>query len=186
MKKWNIMILANLVLLICLAGCGAPAATEETPPVPETTTPATTEAEPPASETAETASAEATAFAGEPGITVNAELGTDIIDMPELSVSITNNTDKEIAAVQFYAIPYDVYGEELSDLFTQNKLYTDTAIAPGKSDGGAWQFLDDNIKTIRLYVYSVYFADGTEWGDRNATKSIILEHGQEITVSSSL
>ena len=41
----------------------------------------------------------------------------------------------------------------------------------------------DTVKTVELYVYSVYFADGTEWGDKDATKSAILKNGTIIEVS---
>ena len=52
----------------------------------------------------------------------------------------------------------------------------------GRSDTITWQFLDKEVKKIKLYVYSVYFSDGTEWGDREATKSVILKNGLEIEV----
>ena len=66
---------------------------------------------------------------------------------------------------------------------SQNKLYTDTAIGVGKSNTISYQFIEDSVKTVKLYVYSVYFADGTEWGDKDATKSTILENGALIEVS---
>ena len=121
-------------------------------------------------------------FAGDCGISATAEMGTDIIGMPTVSVSITNTTDKDISAIKFYAVPLDVYGEELKGVFTTNKLSTDDTITAGKSDTRSWQFLDTEVKTIKLYVYSVYFSDGTEWGDREATKSVILKNALEIVV----
>jgi hypothetical protein len=122
------------------------------------------------------------AFSGDCGISATAEMGTDIIGQPTVSVSIKNTTDKNISAIRFYAVPYDVYGEELRDVFTQNQLSTDNTIEAGKTSTRTWQFLDDDVKTVKLYVYSVYFSDGTEWGDREATKSIILKNAVEITV----
>ena len=121
-------------------------------------------------------------FSGDCGISATAEMGTDIIGQPTVSVSITNTTDKDISALKFYAVPLDVYGDELKGVFTMNNLTTDDTIAAGKSDTRTWQFLDSEVKTIKLYVYSVYFSDGTEWGDREATKSVILKNALEIEV----
>lgn len=121
-------------------------------------------------------------FEGDCGISAIAEMGTDIIGQPTVSVSITNTTDKDISAIKFYAVPLDVYGEELEGVFTMNNLVTDDTIAAGNSDTRTWQFIDNEVKTIKLYVYSVYFSDGTEWGDREATKSVILKNALEIAV----
>lgn len=121
-------------------------------------------------------------FSGDCGISATAEMGTDIIGQPTVNVSVTNTTDKNISAIQFYAIPLDVYGEELKGVFAQNKLSTDNTIEAGKSDTRTWQLLDRDVKTVKLYVYSVYFSDGTEWGDREATKSTIMKNALEITV----
>ena len=121
-------------------------------------------------------------FSGDCGISATAEMGNDIIGQPTVSVSITNTTSKNISAIKFYAVPLDVYGEELKGVFATNRLDTDDTIAAGKSDMRTWQFLEDDVKTVKLYVYSVYFEDGTEWGDREATKSVILKNALEIEV----
>lgn len=123
------------------------------------------------------------AFEGDCGIDVSAEMGSSVIGYPELSVSITNTTEKEILAIQFYAVPVDVYGDEITKWTSQNKLYTDTAIGAGESNDISFQFIEDSVKTLELYVYSVYFADGTEWGDKDAAKSTILNNGVLIEVS---
>ena len=122
-------------------------------------------------------------FAGECGISASAEMGTSIIGYPELHISIQNTTSKEISAIQFYAVPYDVYGDEIRGWTSQNKLYTDTAISAGGSNSISYQFIEDSVKMVDLYVYSVYFSDGTEWGDKDATKSKILENGAKIEVA---
>ena len=122
-------------------------------------------------------------FAGECGISASAEMGTSIIGYPGLHISIQNTTSKEISAIQFYAVPYDVYGDEIRGWTSQNKLYTDTAISAGDSTSISYQFIEDSVKMVDLYVYSVYFSDGTEWGDKDATKSKILEKGAKIEVA---
>ena len=89
---------------------------------------------------------------------------------------------KEISAVKFYFVPLDVYGEEIKGWTSQNYLYSDTAIPAGGSDSFEYQFIEDSVKKGKLYLYSVYFADGTEWGNKDATKSTILNNGLCITV----
>ena len=125
-------------------------------------------------------------FDGDCGITASAEIGNNIINFPELKITITNTTDKEIAAIQFYAVPQDVYGEEIKSWSTQKNLYTDTPISAGKTTTISYQLIEQSVKTVKLYVYSVYFSDGTEWGDKDAPSSKILKDAPtiEVTVNS--
>lgn len=123
-----------------------------------------------------------TKFDGECGITASAEMGSSVIGMPTLTVSVTNTSEKEISAIQFYFVPLDVYGEEIKGWTSQNELYTDEAIPAGGSNSCEFQFIEDSVKKGNLYVYSVYFADGTEWGNKDATKSTILKKGINIPV----
>ena len=90
------------------------------------------------------------------------------IGYPEWTISITNTTEQEISAIPFYAVHCGVYGDEIAGWTSQNKLYTDTAIGAGKSDSIRYQFMKDSVKTLKLYVYRVYFADGTVWSDQDA------------------
>lgn len=125
-----------------------------------------------------------TAFEGNCGVAASAQMGTDIIGYPTLTISVQNISGKDISAIRFYAVPYDVYGEEIERWITsQRHLYTDDMIRAGQSDQLHYSFIESSIKTIRLYVYSVYFSDGTEWGNKDATKSTILENGTLIEVS---
>lgn len=123
------------------------------------------------------------AFTGDCGITAKAEMGDSIIGMPELTIVVKNTTEKDIAAVKFYAVPCDVYGDEIKGWTRQDHLYTDTTIAPGDTDTLVYQFIENTVKTVKLYVYSVYFTDGTEWGDKDATTSDIVKNGKIIEVS---
>ncbi len=134
-------------------------------------------------EKSETTTKKPNVFSGDCGISATAEMGTDIIGQPTVSVSVTNTSDKKIQAIQFYAIPYDVYNEELKGVFTQNRLSIDNSIASGASDTITYQLIDNQVKTVKLYVYSVYFEDGTEWGNREATKTMIKENAKEIAVN---
>lgn len=122
-------------------------------------------------------------FDGDCGITASAEIGDNIINYPELEITITNTTNEEIAAIQFYAVPLDVYGEEINSFMNIKKLYTDTPISPGETTTISYQLIDQSVKTVNLYVYSVYFSDGTEWGDKNALSSKILKDAPTIEVT---
>lgn len=123
------------------------------------------------------------AFEGECPVNVTFEITDNIINYPEVHCSFTNLTDKDIAAIQLHFVPLDVYGEEIDNwVFTQNKLYTDAPIPAHGSDSRSWQLLDQKIKMGNLYIYSVYFSDGTEWGDRNASETTIKKYGHLITM----
>ena len=120
-------------------------------------------------------------FAGECPIKISATVKDNIIGVPELTCNISNKTDKEIAAVQLYFLPKDVYGKDVNTIFTTEKLYTDEVIGANGSCSRSWSMLDDNIKSGDVYVYSVYFTDGTEWGDKDASNSTIKKYGLKIT-----
>lgn len=121
-------------------------------------------------------------FAGDCGASVTAEMGSSIIGYPTLKVYVSNTSDKEIAAVKFYFVPIDVYGDEITKWTSQNYLYSDTAIPAGSSDSLEYQFIEDSVKKGELYLYSVYFSDGTEWGNKDAARSTIKDSGLQITV----
>ncbi len=121
-------------------------------------------------------------FADACPVEVSASISDNIIGVPELSCHITNNTDKEIAAIQFYFFPKDVYGDDVNTIFTTNKLQTDTPIAPQGSCTRGWQLLDQEVKSGELYVYSVYFTDGSEWGDKDASLTKIKKYGVKLSV----
>lgn len=116
-------------------------------------------------------------YEGDCGISVSAEMYANIINFPELSISITNKTNKTIKAIKFFIVPYDVYGDEITSWATQQYLYTDTSISAGRSNKISYQLLEQSVETVDLYVYSVYFDDGTEWGNKDATKSSIIKYG---------
>ena len=122
-------------------------------------------------------------FSGDCGISASAHLKSDeFINHPHLCISVKNVSAKNIAAIQFYAVPYDVYGKDLSSsLFSQKKLHTDDLIPAGGSKKLNYgPFIDQQMKSVKLYVYSVYFDDGSEWGDKDATRSEILKYGKQI------
>lgn len=144
------------------------------------------ESKTPSSAASVSSSSELSPFEGDCGITASAEIGPNIINLPEISMEITNTTDKDISAIQFYIVPYDVYGDKVTGFYSQEKLSTDTTLSAGSSNTISWQLLEQSTYDVDLYIYSVYFSDGTEWGNRKASKSTILKEGVpvEVTVNS--
>ena len=122
-------------------------------------------------------------FEGEFPVEIAGSIYDNIIGVPELSCSIKNKTDKEISAIKLYFEPRDVYGEELTGIFSTNYLFTDESITPNGSTKESWQMLDTAIKSGDVYIYSVYFADGNEWGNKDATVKQIKKYGYKIKVT---
>ncbi|MBE6605410.1 MAG: SHOCT domain-containing protein [Ruminococcaceae bacterium] len=121
-------------------------------------------------------------FSSEIPISLSGKMYDNIIGVPELSLSITNNTDKNISAIKLYFSPRDVYGEDVTGIFVTNELYTDTTISARSSTTKAWQLLESTIKSGDVYVYSIYFEDGTEWGNKTAALSDIKKYGYKLKV----
>ncbi|MBE7035359.1 MAG: SHOCT domain-containing protein [Ruminococcaceae bacterium] len=122
-----------------------------------------------------------TEFAGKCPVEVYSSMYDNIIGVPEIKCTFNNNTDKEIAAIKLYFSPRDVYGADVNTIFTTNELYTDNPIAPGASSSRSWQLLDSEIKSGDVYIYSVYFSDGTEWGNKEASISDIKKYAHKIS-----
>lgn len=113
-------------------------------------------------------------------ISIEAKMYDNIIGVPELSCNITNNTDKEISAIKLYFSPKDVYGEAVNNILAPNQLYTDEPLLAKSSVTKTWQLLDTSIKSGDLYIYSVYFSDGSEWGNKDAATSDIKKYGYKL------
>lgn len=92
------------------------------------------------------------AFNGDCGISASGTLGSSSIGYPELTIRIKNKTNKKIAAVQFYSVPFNVYGEEINSWDTQNGLYTDDAIGAGETAYPTWQLIDEDVKKVKVYI----------------------------------
>lgn len=122
-------------------------------------------------------------FASECPISVSASLYDTALGLPNLSCSMTNLTDKEILAVKVYFVPRDIYGEEIHYMLTSNKIKFDSPIGAYETDSQFTSLLDDDIKSGEVYVYSVYFEDGTEWGNREASVKNIKKYGVKLPVT---
>lgn len=126
--------------------------------------------------------APAAEFSAPCGIEASAHMQSDaFINHPELTITVKNISQKDIAAIKFLAIPYDVYGEEIKSFATQERLQTDDIIRKGVQKQIHYgPFILANIKSVKLYVYSVYYTDGTHWGNKDASRSEILRNAKRI------
>ena len=122
-------------------------------------------------------------FSSDFPLDIKAALYDNILNFPELKCEIKNNSSKEISAIKLYFEPRNVYGEKSENIFTTKKLDTDNSILSGETAQLNWQLLDQDIKSGDLYIYSVYFSDGTEWGDKTASESIIKKYGFKLNAT---
>lgn len=114
---------------------------------------------------------------------IKASLYDNILGLPELKCEIKNISSKEILAIKFHFEPRNVYGEKSENIFTTKKLDTDNTILSGETTQLTWQLLDQTIKSGDLYIYSIYFSDGTEWGDKTASESILKKYGFKLNAT---
>ncbi|MBQ9789241.1 MAG: hypothetical protein IJW31_06580 [Lentisphaeria bacterium] len=121
-------------------------------------------------------------FDGACKISARAILKRNTLEMPEIIITGTNNGHKTIKAIQFHLVPYNVYGEQLANILNENNFYLDYSVVPNGIISKKEVFLNKDIKTGKLFIYHVYYDDGTEWGDRKAPSSIIQQYGKEIEV----
>ena len=169
-KKLPIIVAVLIFLIVMIAAIGSgetEPSTEETKKPVKTTAVTTTVPE---------------EYSDSCPVIVSATIEDNIINVPEISCHIKNNTNKDIEAIQFYFVPLDVYGEEVNSIMATNRFYTDNRISAGTSTTQNYQLLDQTIKTGTLYVYSVYFSDGTEWGDKDASTTYIKKYSEKIAV----
>ncbi len=122
-------------------------------------------------------------FKDEFPVEVSARIEDNILGMPEIKCRVNNVTDKNICALQLYFEPYDVYGDEVNSILVTKKLdYTDT-IPANTSKQIEFGVLGSDVKSGTLYIYSVYFDDKSEWGNRSATESDILKYAYKIDLN---
>lgn len=122
-------------------------------------------------------------FSSDFPLDVKAALYDNILGFPELKCEIRNNSSKEISAIKLYFEPRNVYCEKSENIFTTKKLDTDNSILAGETAQLTWQLLDQDIKFGDLYIYSIYFSDGTEWGDKTASESILKKYGFKLNAT---
>ena len=104
-----------------------------------------------------------------------------------LSIRQDNQSSKTIVAIKYLIIVYDVYGEVLrrygNGAYFVSATYDDFNIRAGNSSTGDWRLSGySKGKTLNIYVYSVYFSDQTEWGNRDSNVEDIKKYAPKTLV----
>lgn len=168
-KKLSLIVFAIVFLFVFIVAVGS----SDTEPTDETSN---------ANKTSAVTTTKPAEFSDECPVSVSASIVESVIGTAELKCNIRNNTDKAIAAIKFHFEPLDVYGEEVNNIITTTRPSTDDRIGAGASVTRVWELFDQTVKSGTLYVYSVYFEDGTEWGDKEASTSAIRKYCEKINV----
>ena len=84
-----------------------------------------------------------------------------------LKISFTNNSPYTIAAIKFYFECFNVYGEYIKNS-NCNCIYQRHSIQAGEVKECKYYISKSNVKSIKIYLYSVYFKNNCypEWGYR--------------------
>lgn len=98
-----------------------------------------------------------------------------------LSITHTNKGGKTIEAIKYLIVVYDAYGDELKkNGYGASALiltYDEWGTRPGGRNTGDWKLQGfSRGKSIDIYIYSVLFADNTEYGNRNLSVSDIKSY----------
>ena len=102
-----------------------------------------------------------------------------------LYITATNNSGKPIKAIKYLLIVYDVYGNVLKKYdygaTEVSATYDDHDISSYGSATGGWTlngFSDG--KSLDIYIYNVYYSDGSDWGSRELTVDDIKTYAPKI------
>lgn len=115
-----------------------------------------------------------------PPVTLNKlTITPDIIGQPLVSLSMTNNSKKDIDAFKVQISAYDNYGSKLKEFGVGKDHFngiSQDALPAGATtpDGRHWEMSGfDNGRRFVLRLMSIHFSDGTEWN---------TEDSQQVTV----
>ena len=122
-------------------------------------------------------------FVGECPVSVSVDYYTS---SQNIRITAHNQTEKSIRAVKYLIVVYDVYGEVLKKYgygsSAVSATYDDREISPqsvqtsASSGTGGWNLSGfSNGKSVDIYVYSVYFSDGSEWGNKDMSAEDIKD-----------
>lgn len=117
-------------------------------------------------------------FSGSSGIIAGGEMFTGTNGFPEMYITVKNISTKKITEIKIYMILIDINGEVTKD----DLSCYDKIIMPNETKRITRSFSDNKVKKAETHIYYVSFEDGTEWGDRDAGKSKILEKSYKINV----
>lgn len=121
-------------------------------------------------------------------ISVSASMSADLIGTPVVEATITNLSNQPVAAVRILAHPLDVYGDAIQSYgFGEEyiNLTSDETLDAGESKTVTWTLYGyDTAKTAELWIYSVYFENGAQWGSYDSLSVEIMQaYGVALTAN---
>lgn len=100
----------------------------------------------------------------------------------KLYITAENEKDEIITAVKYMVIFYNAYGEPIKryGYGTEEVFCTESnEIKVNNSFTSAWNVTGfSNVSKVEVIVFSVYFENGYEWGDRHSESSMIKTFGK--------
>lgn len=122
--------------------------------------------------------AEASKFSGSSQISIQPKFYTS---SKNLHIKATNNSSTTITAVKYLIVPLDAYGNNIkrygNGVIQLTATHNDS-INAGSYGTNAWTVSGfTGISNVRVYVYSVRFSNGTEWGSSTASPELAKAFG---------
>lgn len=117
-------------------------------------------------------------FSGSSGIISGGEIFTDANGLSKMYITVKNISGKNINEIKIYMNLIDINGEVTEGEF----LRYDKIIMPNETKRITHTFSYNKFKKVETYIYDVSFEDGTEWGNKDASKSKILEKSYKINI----
>ncbi len=109
----------------------------------------------------------------EAAIQFTGELITNEKNELELLVYLKNVSSKDIVAVQLYITAFDVYKRPIN--IDQPKLLATQPISAGAIKRLHHIVSTPTVHSVSVYIYSIYYADQSEWGYKDASETVILD-----------
>lgn len=174
------LIVGALFICYHVVGPGASSSTTAPKVTSSAKAPAQTAEQKKAAEEKAAADKKAHEEAIKPPVTLNKlTITPDIIGQPLVSLSMTNNSKKDIDAFKVQISAYDNYGSKLKEFGVGKDHFngiSQDALPAGATtpDSRHWEMSGfDNGRRFVLRLMSIHFSDGTEWN---------TEDSQQVTV----
>ena len=123
-------------------------------------------------------------FAGATPIGINITYNTS---NQILSIKQTNNSGRTIVAIKYLIVIYDAYGDVMQKygygVSALTATYDKQSIKSGSSAIGEWEMTGfSGGKSVDVYVYSVCYSDGIEWGNHNLTVTEVKKYAPKVHI----
>lgn len=99
----------------------------------------------------------------------------------QVCLTFNNTSDSTVKAIRVLVFPHNVYGEEITDFNNQKQF--NTTIYPNETKMLMCDVSNLMVSEADVYIYSVYYEDGREWGNRKANERLILKKSPVLHLS---